>query len=148
MRQVPQDPAWVDHAFNPGEMYLGVGTSPAELLDPQRSALRDRDSDQELEDAEEARGTPPIIVNSAFNNVVGLNGSVSPGQYARFQHTSPQLGLAETKLAHQSVKRRSERKGSVVLSSLHFTCSVRPDSVEVSGGDADGGKKRCLVLDG
>lgn len=111
-------------------MYLGLGSSPAELLEPRRSALGDRDRDQGLE-AEEARGAPPVIVNSAYNNVVGLHGSVSPGQYARFQFTSPQLVLADTKLAYQSVKRRSEREGSVVLSSLHFTCSVRPDSVEV-----------------
>lgn len=138
--QVPGDPAWGNHAFNPGDMYLGVGTSPAELLDPRRSAVRDRDGVQELEgDDGEARGTPPVYVTSAFNNVVGLHSSVSPGQYARYQRTSPQLVLADTKLAYQSVKRRSEREGSIVLSSLHFTCSIRPDDVEVSARSQSGG---------
>eukprot|EP00903_Cladosiphon_okamuranus_P013081 g12202.t1 len=130
--EVPADPAWGNHAFNPGEMYLGVARSPVELLEPRRSALGERDHDQGPA-AEEARGTPPVIVNSAYNNVVGLHGSVSPGQYARFQFSSPQLVLIDTKLAYQSVKRRSEREGSIVLSSLHFTCSVRPDSVELPG---------------
>lgn len=136
--QVPADPAWGNHAFNPGEMYLGMGSSPAELLAPRRSALGDRDGGRELEEAEEARGKPPAIVNSAYNNVVGLDALVSPGQYARFQRTSPQLVLADTKLAYQSIKRRSEREGSTVLSSLHFTCSVRPDSVEVSARSQSG----------
>lgn len=128
-------------------MYLGLGSSPAELLCPQRSALSDRDGDRELEEAEEARGAPPVIVNSAYNNVVGLHASVSPGQYARFQRTSPQFVLADTKFAYQSVKRRSEREGSIVLSSLHFTCSVRPDSVEVSARSQRGrGVDGCHML--
>eukprot|EP00752_Nemacystus_decipiens_P005953 g5376.t1 len=131
--EVPADPAWGNHSFNPGEMYLGLGGSPAELLGPRQPALRDRVGDRYLEEAEEARGIPPVTVSSAYNNVVGLHGSVSPGQYARYQRTLPQFVLSDTKLAYQSVKRRIEREGSTVLSSLHFTCSVRPDSVELPG---------------
>ena len=96
-------------------MYLGVGTSPAELLGPRRSAARDRgrgEEPEEAEEAEEAKGAPPVVVNSAYNNVVGLSGSVSPGHFAQFQRTAPQLVLADTKLAYQSVKRRRLEKGA------------------------------------
>lgn len=108
-------------------MFLEVGASPAELRHS-RSAMGGQDQDQESEDA---GGTPPIRVMPAYGATIGVLGDVSPSQYARFLRTSPQLVLADTELAYQSCKRRIEREGSVVLSSIQFTCFLRPDFVEV-----------------
>ncbi|CAM9457034.1 unnamed protein product [Scytosiphon promiscuus] len=104
---------------------LGVGASPAELL-----ACRGGEGQGSA--SEEAKGSPPLRVESALGNAVLLNDDVSPGQYARFMRRTPQQVLTDTESAYQSCKRRMEREGSVVLSSIHFTCSVRPDRVEVS----------------
>lgn len=100
---------------------LGVGASPAELLD--RSGERNGSG--------EARGSPPLSVDLAFGQTVVLNDDVFPGQYARFMRRTPQQVLTDTEGAYKSCKRRMERDGGVVLSSIHFTCSVRPDLVEV-----------------
>ncbi|CAM9241172.1 unnamed protein product [Hapterophycus canaliculatus] len=103
---------------------LGVGASPAELLGCPAS----EDQGYGLG---EARGSPPLSVDLAFGQTVVLNDDVSPGQYARFMRRTPQQVLIDTEGAYESCKRRMEREGGVVLSSIHFTCSVRPDRVEV-----------------
>lgn len=115
-------------------MYLGIGASPAGLLDL-RPNVGDRDDDDDGGDEEDgdgaAGGTPPVVVTSAYGSTIGLHGDVSPGKYARFMRTTNQLVLTDTEVVYQSAKRRIERDGSVVLSSLHFTCCVRPDILEV-----------------
>lgn len=131
--QVANDPVWGNHVFNPGEMYLGIAASPAELLDLRPSHLGNRDDDGgDEEDGDgAARGTPPVVVTSAYGSTIGLHGDVAPRKYARFMRTTNQLVLTDTEVVYQSAKRRIERDGSVVLSSLHFTCCVRPDILEV-----------------
>jgi len=131
--QVANDPVWGNNVFNPGEMYLGIAASPAELLDlrPLPSGDRDGVGGDEEDDDDGARGTPPLIVKSAYGSTIGLHGDVAPGKYARFMRTTNQLVLADTEAVYQSAKRRIERDGSAVLSSLHFTCCVRPDILEV-----------------
>lgn len=132
--QTPQDPAWGNHDFDFSEMFLGVGNSPTELL-PSRSARRGQGQGQE---SEEAKGRSPLHVTEMYAESVGVMGSVTVGQYAQFVCTTTQQALADAELAYQSCKRRIEREGSVVLSSIHFTCSVRPDRVEVSAYDKSG----------
>ena len=55
----------------------------------------------------------------------------TPPVTRRFLRTTPQLVLDDTEAIYRSCKQRMEREGSTVLSSIHFTCSVRPDRVEV-----------------
>lgn len=106
---------------------LGVSASPSELLDG-------RGGEGQAHGPEEATGSPPLSVDLAFGQTVVLNDDVSPGQYARFMRRTSEQVLVDTERAYQSCKRRMARDGGVVLSSIHFTCSVRPDRVEVSVG--------------
>lgn len=112
-------------------MFLGVGDSPAELLLSRSARGGDQDEDNGRE-SEEARGTPPMILTLSLEEAIGVVGEVTVGEYGRFVRTTPRLVLSDIEVAYQSCKRRIEREGSVVLSSIHFTCSVRPDLVEVS----------------
>lgn len=131
--QTPQDPAWGNYAPKESDLFLAVGDSPAELL-PSISAGRGQDQGQGQE-LEEAEGMSPLIVMGPDGEMVGVCGNVTVGQYAQFLCATPQRALALAELAYQSCKRRIEREGSVVLSSIHFTCSVRPDVVEVRAYD-------------
>ena len=117
-------------------MYLGIADSPGELLELRRLPSGGRDDRDDVgggveEEYEVAKGTPPVVVTSAYGSTIGLHGEVAPGQCARFMRTTNQLVLADTEVAYQSAKKRIEGDGSTILSSLHFTCCVRPDILEV-----------------
>lgn len=75
-RQVPQDPVWAGNfAYGPGDVFLGVGSSAAELLQ-----FRPASGDEE---AGEARGGPPLIAILSSEADVGLEENITPGQFAR-----------------------------------------------------------------
>lgn len=71
----------------------------------------------------------------------------------RFIHRSPHRVLEQTEATYRSCKRRIEREGSVVLSSINFTCSVRHDRLEVgepfdnrNSSWANGGDRPCMFF--
>lgn len=83
---------------------------------------------------EETKGAPPIAVDWTFGEAVALGEDVTPGQYARFLRSTNRLVLKDAEAAYHACGRRIEREGGVVLSSIHFTCCIRPDHVEVGTG--------------
>ncbi|CAM9331708.1 unnamed protein product [Ectocarpus sp. 6 AP-2014] len=115
----------------PENISLGVSASPAELLRCRSGSGRCEDLDDEIE--EEARGAPPVAVNWTFGGAVALDDDVTPGQHARFLRSTNRLVLEDAEAAYHACGRRVEREGGVVLSSISFTCCVRPDRVELSG---------------
>ncbi|CAM9148472.1 unnamed protein product, partial [Ectocarpus fasciculatus] len=135
----------------PEKISLGVSASPAELLHCRPGSGR-QDPDQEI--IEEARGAPPIAVDWTFGEVVALDDDVTPGQHARFLRSTNRLVLKDAEAAYHACRRRVEREGGVVLSSIHFTCCIRPDRVELSGrrvqqpdgGDGDAVVTRVMAL--
>lgn len=91
--QVLNNPAWNEDATQRQTVFLGVGSSPEELLCSRgssgSSAIRsgtcvgDENCDERAIRAEEATGLPPVSVNSVMGQLISLQDNVVPGQYAR-----------------------------------------------------------------